>query len=747
MKKCEICESKLNYWNRSRKCISCGVSICLSCSDDGFHCLDCDSQREKGIKVKQWLFIFGIRYLLFIFAIISASIAVYYLYPWLVYPFEIDLIIQQNITTIIGLVFALIFLTLGVFWYPLARKSLSKIKFKARSGKSLLLSKEKSKKIEKPYYFIALALNSTMVYFSFELRLFWLGRSNIWLDLITVCAILFNIPILFSWTFSEEKKDRAFISKLAIRGFWFVLDLLWLLTFAGPIYFLLIYGGIFEGQTHMIQISIDWHSSIYFSLFTILGLICLFRIVKGDSNLQSEKLEKERSDSRLRFRSKMYHRMKHTYMLGTGLLLGLIWFLFLILAVLFALGDYFMIQSFFSIPAAIGLIIPMLGISLIWLKDAIESNNAFIHVRRELMMIAVLIFSIWCVPIVSNPLYTHPDLDQQFSQYYGQNWSNIEGDSRFDELPKSRYGFYNNIIIGQVQTTARFNVPYINDTPSFILNSSANRNHTFYFDAYLPHKVNFGPKGATSGPLLPVIILLHGEFEDKGAWNANLTSQRLANYGFAVFDLNYGSIRTNNFGINNTGYFISDIVRQIATFTKYLAANKYEYRADLSNVYFMGRHMGGGLAMICGFGYNTTLSSLFDSELYVKGIISLYPVSDIGGSNTGWAESIRTQGYTVLNGSSYSESPIYNEEWKIYNPIYYTNITSETAPVLLITGTHDILIPIRYTDNFISKMRNSNRKIIYGKYLLGSDGFDGNHESPYGQSIQYYLSRFLFLNL
>ncbi len=743
MKKCAICESKLNIWNRSRNCISCGISICLGCSDDGFHCLECYEKQGKKEKNKQWLFIFGIRYLLFIGALISASLAVYYLYPWLIYPFDIDLIIQQNGPTIIGLLLAFIFFLIGLFWYPLARKIMAKNNPNALLEEGRISAENKIKRTNL-YYFIALALNSMMVYFALELRLFWLGHSNFWLDLITICALIFNIPILFSWAFTEDIIERTLISNLIIRGFWILINLLWVLTFAGPIYFLLVYGGIFQGQSHMIQISIDWHFWIYLSLFSILGLISFFRIVKREKREQSGR---ETESSRHRRRGKMYLTLKKNYFLGTGLLIGFIWFLFLVLAVFFIVGDYFMVQSFFSIPAAIGLVIPMLGISLIWLKDAIRMNNAFIHVRRELIMIALLIFSIWCIPLLSNPIYTHPDLDHQFSQYYGPDWANIEGDSRFEALPKSKYAFYNNLIIGQVLTTARFNVPYMNDTPSFILNNSAPNNHTFYFDAYLPHNANFGAKYATSGPLLPVIILLHGEFEDKGAWNANLTSQKLANYGFAVFDLNYGSIRTNQFGNNYTGYFISDIIRQIGTFTKYLAANKYEYRADLSQIYFMGRHMGGGLAMISGFGYNTTLAHLFSSELFVKGIISLYPVSDIGRSNTGWAESIRTEGYTILNGSSFPASPDYNEDWKIYNPIQYLNISTQLAPVFLITGTHDVLIPIRYTENFVSKMRENDRRIIYGKYLLGSDGFDGNHESPYGQSIIYYLSRYLFLNL
>jgi acetyl esterase/lipase len=406
-----------------------------------------------------------------------------------------------------------------------------------------------------------------------------------------------------------------------------------------------------------------------------------------------------------------------------------------------------MMLSFFSILLAIGIVIPIIGFTLIWCKNRMVNKMRWIHLRREVLLVGTLIFSIFLIPMVSTPLYTNPDLDTQFTEVFGTSWSQIQGDQRFAPLPKKEYSLYQNIIFGSIPSNTRFNTSYISDPPSFRLTGHTMENQTFTFDAYLPQSLSFGQEGDTEGTLLPVIIMLHGEYEDKGEWNANLTSQYLANLGFLVCDMNYGSIRTNNFGINATGYYISDMIRQIGYFTQYLAERRYEYRADMSSVYFSGRHLGGGLSLICGFGYNNTLAHLFSPEMNVKGIIPYYPTSDIGKSDTGFALSILTEGHTILNGSSDPSSPYYNEDWNNYNPIQLANRSIGLPPVFLITGTHDVLIPMRYQENFVQTMRNNGHTIIFGKYLLGSDGFDGNHNSPYGKSILYYYSRFLFLTL
>jgi hypothetical protein len=242
--------------------------------------------------------------------------------------------------------------------------------------------------------------------------------------------------------------------------------------------------------------------------------------------------------------------------------------------------------------------------------------------------------------------------------------------------------------------------------------------------------------------------MLHGEVEDKGAWNANMTSQYLARLGYLVCDLNYGYLRTNNLGNNYTGYYFRDMIRHIGFFTQFLETNADYYHANLSSVFFGGRHLGGGLALLAGLGYKTVFSQYFSSALSVKGLIPFYPVSDIGTDLTFFAISVSYYGQTLINGSADPTAVDYNPDWFTLNPIrLLENQNGTQIPIFFITGTHDWIISIRYSDPFLTSCRIRNVTLIYAPYLLGNDGFDGNHISSYGQNVIYYLERFLALNL
>jgi len=351
-------------------------------------------------------------------------------------------------------------------------------------------------------------------------------------------------------------------------------------------------------------------------------------------------------------------------------------------------------------------------------------------------------------------------MDSQFQLYYGQSWETkaylkqqvLNNSIAGVALPirTTRYSFLDNLFIYNTTANQQFNIPYLEDFPSRPIGNTSTIWHTFYFDAYLPPSVSFGPTEQTLGKniSLPVVILLHGEVEDKGAWNANMTSQYLARLGFLVCDLNYGYLRTNNLGNNYTGYYLRDLVRHIGLFTQFLETHADYYHANLSSVFFGGRHLGGGLSLLAGLGYQSVFSSYFSSALKIKGLIPFYPVSDIGTDKTYFTTSVAYYGQNLINGSADPTAADYNADWMTLNPIRLLEQQNGTQiPIFFVTGTHDWIISIRYSEGFLNACRGRDVPLIYAPYLFGNDGFDGNHVSPYGQHVIYYLERFLFLNL
>lgn len=439
-------------------------------------------------------------------------------------------------------------------------------------------------------------------------------------------------------------------------------------------------------------------------------------------------------------------------------------------------GDLTMMLSFFSVSLALGLVVPFaVGTRRLLHKP----NRGHKQAYWAFVKVAAATTLVFLLPVVHVPLGTNPALDRQFAEVFGPDWARrlpasttVPGANVTPGQPlrPTRYSLVQNLFgyalpradpgsssdvpspapgsPGQasIAGAARFNVTYTVDHPRYPFppGNASVVTHAFAFDAYLPPGVAFGPPppGAPPVPPLPVVIFLHGEVEDRGPWNANMTSRYLADRGYLVCDLSYGYVTHNQHGPDHAGYTLRQVVGQLGQFTRFLAAHRAEYHADLDAVYFCGRHLGGGLALACGHGYNTTLAGTFAPTLRVRGVVPYYPFGATWGTPDAMLYGIYTGGgekatYPILAGA----------DWQDLDPTWIARHApaGSLAPVFVVAGTHDLLVPARYVGAYVATLRARGHPVVTGWYWHGSDGFDGAHFSPYGQGVVYYLERFLAL--
>jgi acetyl esterase/lipase len=509
-------------------------------------------------------------------------------------------------------------------------------------------------------------------------------------------------------------------------------------VYGGYVYVILVYGGILPGTAEYISFLMNLHSIITFIYYGSM-VILLFDFIFTRTNTPHIL-----SQNQSRFNNALLLTIRIPLFLVFLLLLSGI----IILGYVFYAGDPFMVITFFSVPMTLGIVIPV----IIWFLQLVGKKKKSPKGMDKPIFWAIIkvgaIFSlVFLTPLISVPCYSNPPLDAQFATMFGSTWESQIPANIQAEMRPSRYSLFANIYQFNFSANCRFDIPYMKDFPTRVRNNVSTVIDTFYFDAYLPPEIPFGNLSDLSSPHLPVLIMMHGEIEEKGPWNANMTSQYFASLGYLVCDMNYGYLRSNEHGrnetgINATGYYLSDQIRQIGQFTQFLQTNADFFHADLSHTYFSGRHLGGGLSLICGLGYNTTLSKWFTPNMIVRGIIPYYPVSDIGTEVTSWANTVQYFGEPFLSGSADPSASDFNPEWIQLNPIHIiANNSTQFAPIFLITGTHDTLITMEYNDHFVDVAKNAGHSVLYGLYLHGNDGFDGNLYSPFGQSIIYYVER------
>lgn len=574
-------------------------------------------------------------------------------------------------------------------------------------------------------------------------------------DIVEVVGIILNLVIirLFSKIYSTDfRKNNVFQNSLLIINN--LMLLLFILTYGGVMLILLVEGGIFPANIEFITFLKDLRRIISVSFHVLVVLTLSSAALNIEHYIDDIRASNEKRS--LRFGSNhVLSLIVRSSRLLIKMILSLLFFVGIIVSVYILVGDFIMFFNYFAVPFTVAVLVPI----IIWLIRYIEEDTADEEeMERHITLnrfkaFAALMIIVNLLPVSITPVYPTISLDAQFSTVFGPNW-----DSGFTEeerafLKDSKYSFYKNIYPDDIDINVEYNIKYTEDFPYSITGNTTTVKHSFYFDAYLPSWRQFGTESTPGLDPLPVIIMMHGEVEDKGPWNANLTSQILANKGYLVCDMNYGYITHNEHGENNNGYLLIQVVEQIADFTKELYLNRSYFHADMNNTYFAGRHLGGGLALICGHGYNSTLSGMFEPNMNVKGVIGFYPISDIGCVNCMFyqvkSDPENDEDYPYMNGSSNPADANYDLNWVLLNPTDIVDNSNSPpgsrAPTLIFCGTHDYMIPYAHNQNFVHTLMENGHDIICGYYFLGSDGFDGAFNSHYGQNVMYYLERFLLL--
>jgi dienelactone hydrolase len=403
-----------------------------------------------------------------------------------------------------------------------------------------------------------------------------------------------------------------------------------------------------------------------------------------------------------------------------------------------------------------------------------ETIHGRIHIsKRFIAKIGAIILIINTIPAIGTILGTNPNLEKQFASVFGDDWETqlIGSGITTKNLPFSSWEAF---FTGPVPSNGFFGIPYGIDHPRYVITGNQISNgsekfpdivHEFKFDLYLPagQANNFFPVNLTPGDgnfkKYPLVVMIHGLAADRGIMNANITSQILANYGYAVCDVSYGDFDAYNASeINSTqekGYDLPDTIFQIANFLHFIENNSDYYHVDVSNTALVGRSWGGLMSLIIAYGYNHSFfAGNFSSNLSINSVVVYYPTSKIltGGENLfnlGKILTLTDNRTPIIRGSDNPVSGTYNAQWIYFDPFFLSGEESGQAQLpntMILQGTHDFGIAPGWSRDLENHLRNNLRTVIAGYYPLGAHGFDALVWSPFGQSTLYYMCRFLQLS-
>jgi len=378
---------------------------------------------------------------------------------------------------------------------------------------------------------------------------------------------------------------------------------------------------------------------------------------------------------------------------------------------------------------------PLLFI-LVLTSGVVIIRFSFMRKRREMLIVTAICTFIFIGAIIPYSLipFGIADADQQMRSVYGTQYTNLDT-SGMRPVPYSVFDNLFGMPIDESKFSVQYNIPYLD-----------NGQDTFLFDWYCP---------AGEGPF-PVIISIHGGawvIGNKGGMNIPLFNRYFASRGYAVFDIQYGLLDVStlpggSFGVFSTfsslipfpyngSYNIEDQIENIGYFTKMLELNSSRYKADMNNVFVVGRSAGGNLASLVTLGYkNPLFAGNFSANMTVRGGIWIYPVTNITRDSTG-----------SFNPFVQGNLPIEEQYKKLFAASLISNSTV-VPPIMIVHGSKDGLANYEIQAVSFYRLANSlGHRCILITIPWAGHGFDYNFYGYGGQISTYYIERFMALEL
>lgn len=425
-----------------------------------------------------------------------------------------------------------------------------------------------------------------------------------------------------------------------------------------------------------------------------------------------------------------------------------------ILRYIFLLLCYFILGAFAVITivyllmdsTTVGWLLTMFYPSIAPMLYLLVLSSGFVIIRFSLMRkqrekiivigISLFILTGTLLPYASIP-FGIANAESQIHDVYGVLYDELD-ESGMRTVPYSLYDDLFGITIDTTKYTVEYDIPYL-----------FNGDDAFLFDWYCP--VGEGP--------FPVIISIHGGawvIGNKGPMNIPLFNHYFASKGFVVFDIQYGlfdpsTLPGEHFSTfsafsemgrgllpnYNRSYNIQDQIENIGQFTKMMELNRTDFKADIDNIFVVGRSAGGNLASLVTLGYKNPLyAGNFSSTMTVKAGIWFYPVTNISRDDSG-------------SFDSFVEGNLPIEEQ--YKKLFAVNLIRNSTiipPIMILHGSKDGLATYSLQGlGFYNLASSLGKKCLLITIPNAGHGFDYDFSGFGGQMSTYYVERFLALEL